>query len=80
MQRKRGNVEARKRGIINKEINPSKPKLLQIIFKNSVRTARKTPHLTIAEISLLTLFTEIIAVYTGNHTKSISKKRKVNDC
>jgi hypothetical protein len=43
-----------------------------LIFKNSVRTAKKTPHFTITKISWLTLFREIIAVYTENHTKSIN--------
>jgi hypothetical protein len=32
------------------------------IFKNSVRTAKKTQHFTITEISWLMLFKEIIAV------------------
>jgi hypothetical protein len=40
-----------------------------MIFKNSVLTAKKTPHFTITKINWLTLFKEIIAVYTENHTK-----------
>jgi hypothetical protein len=36
--------------------NPLKPKLVLIIFKNSVRTAKKTLHFTIAQINWLTLF------------------------
>jgi hypothetical protein len=43
-----------------------------IIFKNSVRTAKKTPHFTITKINWLTLFKEIIAVYGENHTKRIN--------
>jgi lipoate-protein ligase B len=51
----------------------SKPKLVWIIFENSVRTAKKTQHFTITKINWLTLFKEIIAVYTENHTKHINK-------
>jgi hypothetical protein len=40
-----------------------------LLFNTSVRTAKKTQHFTISKISLLTLFKEIIAVYTKNHTK-----------
>jgi hypothetical protein len=40
-----------------------------LLFNNSVRTAKKTQHFTIAKISLLMLFKEIIAVYAENHTK-----------
>jgi hypothetical protein len=39
------------------------------IFKNSVRTSKRTPHFTITKINWLTLFKEIIAVYTENHTE-----------
>jgi hypothetical protein len=49
--------------------NPLKPKLIQIIYQNSFRTAKKTPHFTITKINWLTLFKEIIAVYSENHTK-----------
>jgi uracil DNA glycosylase len=41
-------------------------------LKNSVRTAKKTPHFTITKINWLTLFKEIIAVYSENHTKHIN--------
>jgi hypothetical protein len=37
------------------------------MFKNSVRTAKKTPHFTITKINWLTLFKEIIAVYTESY-------------
>jgi hypothetical protein len=51
-------------------INCLKPKLIKIIFKNSVRTAKKTQHFTITKINWLTLFKEIIAVYSENYTKA----------
>jgi hypothetical protein len=35
----------------------------QIVFKNSVRTSKRTPHLAITKINWLMLFKEIIAVY-----------------
>jgi hypothetical protein len=53
------------------EIFMLKPKLVKIIFKNSVRTAKKTQYFTITKINWLTLFKEIIAVYSENHTKFI---------
>jgi hypothetical protein len=55
------------------------PKLIYIMFKNSVRTAKKTSHFTITQINWLMLFKEIIAVYTENHTKSINTKWRF-DC
>jgi hypothetical protein len=57
----------RKRAI--NEAKPLKPKLSAILFNNSVRTAKKTPHFTVTKINRLTLFKEIIAVYSENHTK-----------
>jgi hypothetical protein len=60
--------------------NPLKPKLVQIMFNNSVRTAKKTRHFTITKISWLTLFKEIIAVYSENYTKPVSIKCRVTDC
>jgi len=35
-----------------------------MLFKNSVRTSKRTPHFTITKIKWLMLFKEIIAVYT----------------
>jgi hypothetical protein len=35
---------------------PLKPKLVQMLFKNSVRTSKRTPHFTITKINWLTLF------------------------
>jgi hypothetical protein len=46
-----------------------KPKIFQKVFKNSVRTSKRTPHFTITKISWLRLFEEITAVYTENHTE-----------
>jgi hypothetical protein len=43
-----------------------------MIFKNSVRTAKKTQLLTITKINCLILFREMIAVYSENHTKHIN--------
>jgi hypothetical protein len=51
-----------------------KTKLVYVLFKNSVRTSKRTPHFTITKINWLTLFKEIIAVYSENHTKPISTK------
>jgi hypothetical protein len=49
--------------------NLLKQKLVKIIFKNLVRTAKKTQLFTITKINWLTLFKKIIAVYSENHTK-----------
>jgi hypothetical protein len=35
-----------------------------MLFKNSVRTSKKTPHFTITSINFVTLFKGIIAVYS----------------
>jgi hypothetical protein len=53
-------------------LNLLKPKLFQIIFKNSVRTAKKTLLFTITKINWLISFKEIIAVYSENHMKIIN--------
>jgi hypothetical protein len=55
--------------IVQNLFNPLKPKLVEIIFKNSVRTAKKTQLFTITKINWLTLFKEIITVYSENYTK-----------
>jgi hypothetical protein len=39
---------------------------------NSVRTAKKTTHFTVTKINWLTLFKEIIAVYSENYLQHIS--------
>jgi hypothetical protein len=43
-----------------------------MLFKNSIRTSKRTPHFTVTKINWLTLFKfkDIIAVYSENHTKS----------
>jgi hypothetical protein len=41
------------------------------MFQNSVRTAKKTQHFTGTKINWLTLFKEIIAVYSENRTKDL---------
>jgi hypothetical protein len=45
-----------------------------MLFKNPVRTSKRTPHFTITKINFLTLFKEIIAVYIDNHAKPINTK------
>jgi hypothetical protein len=55
----------------NTNLNPLKPKLVHALSKRSVCTKKKTPHFTITKINWLTLFWEIIAVYSENHTKYI---------
>jgi hypothetical protein len=45
-----------------------------LVFNNSVRTAKKTPHFTITKINWLTLFKEIVDVYSENHSRHIYKK------
>jgi hypothetical protein len=40
-----------------------------MLFKNSVRTTKRTPHFTITEINWLMLFKEIIAVYSQKQKK-----------
>jgi len=51
-----------------------------MLFKNSVRTSKRTPHFTITKINWLTLFKEIIAVYSESHTKFINTKCRVSEC
>jgi hypothetical protein len=52
--------------------NPLKPKLVYMLFKNSVRTSKRTRHFTITKINWLMLIKKIIAVYSENHTKPIN--------
>jgi hypothetical protein len=42
------------------------------MFKYPVRTAKRTQYLSIIRINWLTLFREIIAVYSENKSKSIN--------
>jgi hypothetical protein len=58
--------------------NPLKPKTVWI-FNNSVRTSKRTPHVTITKINWLMLFKEIIVVYSDNYTELINTKYIVTD-
>jgi hypothetical protein len=51
-----------------------------MLFKNPVRTSKRTLNFTITKINWLTLFKEIIAVYSENHAKPINKKGSITDC
>jgi hypothetical protein len=51
-----------------------------MLFKNSVRTSKGTPHFTITPMNFLTLFKEIIAVYSENHAKPTNTKYSITDC
>jgi hypothetical protein len=46
--------------------------LIQILFKNSALASEKTQHISIAKISWLTLFREVIGIYSENHMKCIN--------
>jgi hypothetical protein len=43
-----------------------------MLFKNSVRASKRTPHFTITKINWLMLFKGIIDVYSENHAKPIT--------
>jgi hypothetical protein len=60
---------------IGNEFNPLKPKLISIIFKNSVRTSKKT--ILHCKGNWLMLFEKIIPVYIENHTKPIKQNAKL---
>jgi hypothetical protein len=47
-------------------------------MKEPARTAKKTPHFTVTKINRLTLFKEIIAVCSENHTKHVNTCRGQN--
>jgi hypothetical protein len=51
-----------------------------MLFKNSVRTSKRTLHFTITKINWLMLFKEIIAVYSENHEKPIDAKFSITEC
>jgi hypothetical protein len=42
-----------------------------MLFKNSVRTSKRTAHFTITKINWLMMFKEITAAHSENHTKPI---------
>jgi hypothetical protein len=48
---------------------PLKATAALIIFKNPVRTSKRTPQFAITEINCLVLFKDIITVYRDKHTK-----------
>jgi hypothetical protein len=50
-----------------------------MLFKDPVRTSKRTPHLTITKINWLTLFKEIIAVYSKVTTLNESGKQSWSD-
>jgi hypothetical protein len=64
----------------SRTFKPLKAKLVEIIFKNSVRTSTRTQYFTIAKINCLMLFKEVIAVYTEKHTKPINTEYSITDC
>jgi hypothetical protein len=51
-----------------------------MLFKNPVRTSKRTPHFTVTKINWLTVFKEIITVYSNNHAKPINTKCSITDC
>jgi hypothetical protein len=51
-----------------------------MLFKNSVHTSKTAQHFTITSINWLTLFKEIIAVYSENRAKPINTKCSITDC
>jgi hypothetical protein len=53
-------------------LNPSKPKLVCIIFKNPVITSKKIQHVSITKTNWSVLFKKIITVYSEDHMKLIN--------
>jgi hypothetical protein len=49
------------------------------LWSRSVRTAKKTQHFNIIKINWLTLFKEIIPIYTENHAKPRNTKCSVTN-
>jgi hypothetical protein len=45
-----------------------------MLFKNSVRTSKRTPHFTVTKINWLMLFKEIITVYSDSNKKPTNTK------
>jgi hypothetical protein len=56
------------------QVNPKKLKLVFFNIEEFSPYRKKTQHFTITKVNWLTLFEEIIAVYSENHTKHISTK------
>jgi hypothetical protein len=58
---------------VNHGINPLNPKIIFIIYKDSVPAAKKMqPTVPLQRYYWLTFFKEIIPVYSENHTKPIN--------
>jgi hypothetical protein len=47
---------------------------VQVVFKSSVPTAKKTAHSSVTKNKFLTQIKEIISVYTESHSKPVSTK------
>jgi hypothetical protein len=47
-----------------------------MLFKNSVRTSKRTPYFTITKINWLMKFKEIIAVYIDSESNETQKYKK----
>jgi hypothetical protein len=52
--------------------NPWKPRLVWITLKNLLRCVKITQYICITKVNCLILFSEIIAVYSDNHTKFVN--------
>jgi hypothetical protein len=61
-------------------INLLKTNLVYILFKNPVRTLKRTPNLTITKINWLMMFKEMIAVSSEKYAKPINTKCSITDC
>jgi hypothetical protein len=59
-------------------VKAMKPEQAQIIFRDSVRTAKKRQQLSIIKTICSVLFTDIITVYFDNHIKSMTTIHKQN--
>jgi hypothetical protein len=51
-----------------------------MLFKDPVRTSKRTPYFTITNIKWLTLVKDIIAVYSENPSQPINTKCSLTDC
>jgi hypothetical protein len=71
---RRNNPEVHVQGKADLALNPLKPKLVQILFKNSVRTAKKTQHFTITKINWLTLFKDCCLQWESYETHKYKTK------
>jgi hypothetical protein len=75
---KKGNMTSHT-AFVPTTFNPLGLKLILEIFKDFVRTAKKTQHFTITQTNWSTLLNELISVHSENHTKPKSTKRRVTD-